>query len=149
MSTFAEVGSFFGRAGGRLLGELPGTLEMIGRVVQKTAAAKLGVLQPAVGPFPAWKPLAPATVASKGHAQPLYDTGELKESGIGYTVQSTRLQVVIGSPLDRALFAELGTATEPPRPFLGPAVLESEKTIIALVGGAITTAFGVRGERLI
>jgi len=147
MLSLGGIANVFGRAAGRLVVFEGSALKEIGKIVAAKAASKLGYYQEASGPFPKWAPLAPSTIASKGgRAEPLVDTGELKERGISYVVKPT--SVIVGSDLDRALFAELGTSKEPPRPFLGPAVLESKDMIVALIGGATVEAFGIKGRIL-
>ena len=144
--TLPDITKVFRQSAGRLILEERAVLDEIGKMVASRARAKLGVYQSAVGPFPAWAPLSPVTIDRKGSDTPLYDTGELKETGIDYEVHG--MSVEIGSDLLRALWAELGTASEPPRPFLGPAAYESIEEIKKLVGIAAVSAFYKSGKRI-
>lgn len=118
--------------------ELRRGLETVAKSVQKTAKDEIGYYQPAIGPFPAWAPLAQTTVedrVSQGYSadEPLLRTGELRDS-IDRDV--TALEAVIGSDSDIAVYQELGTDKIPPRPFLGPAVIHNEPLIKNVLGRA-------------
>jgi len=120
-------------------------LEHVARAIEKTAKEEIGTYQPDVGPFPAWAPLADATVEdriSQGYSpdEPLLRTGELRES-ISHEVSG--LEAVIGSTSDIALYQELGTASIPPRPFLGPAAFRNKTKILETVG--IAAVRGIAG----
>jgi hypothetical protein len=52
-------------------------LRRVGRKVRDDATAKFGHYQPAVGPYPAWAPLAPSTLANK-----LPHAGETRRGGL-------------------------------------------------------------------
>ena len=81
----------------------------------------------AVGPFPAWPPLAPSTVEDKerqGYAppdNPLLREGDLRDS---IKHSTTRDTAVVGSNSKIAAYQEFGTPTIPPRAFIGRAVAE-------------------------
>jgi hypothetical protein len=111
-------------------------------LIREEAKTKIGEYQKG------WPPLAESTVKRKGHDRPLLDTGELKESISAFVEmhgpESGR--AVIGSPLERGLFAEIGTRHEPPRPWLLPAVLESRKDINRIVKKHIHTAWSTAGH---
>ncbi|MDE2470240.1 MAG: hypothetical protein KGL35_16195 [Bradyrhizobium sp.] len=108
-------------------------LDKVGAIVLKDAKARIGEYQDEVGPFPAWRDLAPSTIAdkqAKGFSvpSPLERTGEMKDS-LEFSRGSDR--VTIGSAKPEALWQELGTSGPypgpdgyhvPPRPFLGPAL---------------------------
>jgi hypothetical protein len=93
--------------------------------VQKRAKESLGVYQKG------WPALAPSTVERKGHDMPLIDTFELKESISGFVEMHgpEHGRAVVGTPLDRGLWAEVGTQHEPPRPWLLPAAVEAQKDV--------------------
>lgn len=86
--------------------------------------------------MPGWAPLAARTVAEKtklgyvgrlSATDPLLRTGELRASIDSYAVGSVG---VVGSPLKKALWQELGTLRHdgsiPPRPFLGLAMSRAQ-----------------------
>jgi HK97 gp10 family phage protein len=117
-------------------------LEAVARHVEKKAVEKIGEYQEEVGPFPAWTPLAPATIddrIAKGFSpdEPLLRTGEMRDS-IKHEVDG--LEAIIGSQSPIAAYQEFGTEKIPPRPFIGPAAFESKKQIEAILGIAIVTA---------
>jgi len=89
-----------------------------------------------------WAPLSAATEvrraeSGQGNAAPLSGNGVLRESIV---VERDGGKVAIGSALDVAAWQEFGTATIPPRPFLGPALMANEKTIVELVGKRVVAA---------
>lgn len=106
--------------------------------VEKVAKAEFGEYQAAVGSFPGWADLAPATKADRvahgfSENDPLLRTGDLRDS-IGHRVAG--LEAEIGSDDDVMVYQELGTETIPPRPVLGPAAIRSEKAIQRILGEA-------------
>jgi phage gpG-like protein len=118
-------------------------LEAAAVIVRDHAVDKLGTYQPAVGPYPAWAPLAQETQnirAAQGYTpdDPLLRSGEMRDS-IGYEVSTDYAN--IGSSLMKALYQELGTSTHPPRPFFGPAGLESEQEVLDFINVTITRFF--------
>lgn len=101
-------------------------LEASGRRLQRAARGYIGDYQGAVGPFPAWAPLAEFTIQdriSQGFTpdDPLLRTGEMRES-IGYTVRGRVVDV--GSNDWVAYWQEFGTPTIPARSFIGRALAE-------------------------
>lgn len=111
-------------------------LEKCAELIEKTAKDEIGTYQPEVGPFPAWAPLADATVADRvanGYSpdEPLLRTGDLRDS-IKHEVQG--LEAVVGSQSDIAAYQEFGTRTIPPRPFIGPAAFRNGESIKRIVG---------------
>jgi phage gpG-like protein len=122
-------------------------LEAAAGLIQNTARAKLGHYQPSVEHFPAWPELADFTKqdrVAKGFTEndPLLRTGELRDS-IGHAVRG--FEAVIGSTSDVAVYQELGTDRIPPRPFLGPAVVENEEALRALWHDVLLRGFLGRG----
>lgn len=118
-------------------------LHQIGAAVRALVMAHLGHYQPNVGAYPAWAPLAPATIERKtrlGHGlggnpdTPLYATGRFHDE-VEYVVDArggapglqfmnnARTAVHIGTNLDYVRFLEYGTQNMPPRPVFGPAAL--------------------------
>ena len=119
-------------------------LEVVAKKIEKTAKDEIGVYQPAVGPFPAWSPLAESTMedrAAKGYPEnePLLRDGKLRDS-ITHEVEGH--EAMIGSDSDIAVYQELGTGRIPPRPFLGSAVVHDEKFMLGTLGEAAVAAIG-------
>jgi HK97 gp10 family phage protein len=116
-------------------------LKAVAKVVEKTAKAELGHLQPAAGPFNEWEELAESTKAAKekaGHVynkdyNPLLNTGELYAS-IKHEVNG--LEAIIGSTSPVMVYQEFGTSHIPPRPVIGPAAFKNKKLIHAILGAA-------------
>ena len=128
--------------------ELRNGLETVARAVKEKAKDEIGEYQAAIGPFPAWAPLAESTVAdrvAKGYSpdEPLLRTGEMRDS-IDKSVSG--MEATIGSTSQIAVYQELGTDKIPPRPFLGPAVLHNEKLIKQILGRAFVTGLLGRGN---
>lgn len=82
-----------------------------------------------------WAPLSAATEARKAELgrsdAPLVGSGALRDSIV---IEHEGKTVAVGSALDVAAWQEFGTATIPPRPFLGPALMANEEKIVKLVG---------------
>ncbi len=128
-------------------------LEAVARAVEKDAKAQIGSYQPEVEPFPEWAQLAESTQADreqKGYPanEPLLRDGTLRDS-IEHEVQGD--EAVIGSKLEIAAYQEFGTATIPPRPFIGPAAVKVEKKLHKLFGEAILGAmeYGSAGKVIV
>ena len=71
------------------------------------------------------------------HATPWRQTGTLHDS-IGVTAMDDR--AVVGSSDPVAVDQELGTRTDPPRPFLAPAAAEAAPALAETVGSAVADA---------
>jgi len=122
-------------------------------VIEKAAKKQIGHYQPAVGPFPAWAPLAESTQAQRerlGYTpnDPLYRSGELKDH-ITHTVEAFEAMIGVkegdvderGTDIgDIAIWMELGTRRVPARPYLGPAAYRTKKKV-----GRILAASAVAG----
>ena len=126
-------------------------LTVSAKAVVLRSKEKIGHYQPQEGIVPAWSPLAESTLAEKRRLgftgrrsadDPLLRTGELMESyGFGLALWSASStlqgwQAHIGSPLDVALWQELGTAKMPPRPVISGATAEEASLFAAAVGAA-------------
>src|SRR5450631_1773138 len=124
-------------------------LKQAAEAIEATAKEEIGVYQDAAGPFPAWAPLADATVAdrvSKGFTpdDPLLRTGELQDS-IVHEVGDW--EATVGSIDPVMKFPEFGTVKMPPRPVLGPALERNAEKVQRLIGDAAVSVF-VGGDRL-
>ncbi len=82
--------------------------------------------------MPGWDPLKESTLADKERQgyetpAPLKRTGELQDSlkGEAESVPGG-VRGIVSSDNETALFHEIGTSREPPRPFLGPALMLTE-----------------------
>jgi hypothetical protein len=129
----AEFAARVGRVGLLWVAAEQTALAAIGARVRTRVREKIGELQPAQGPFPAWAPLAPSTVRRKGHDRPLIETGAFRED-VSYRVGVGRVE--IGTHQDYIVYTELGTSTIPPRPVFGPAALDEIGWIQERVGQA-------------
>lgn len=110
-------------------------LEAAITLVENTARSEIGELQPAVGPFNAWAPLAESTVDAKGHDRPLIDTGEMLAS-FQHEVDKRALEAIAGATDEKMIWHELGTSKMPARPVWGPAAYRCQEAIAKLVGAA-------------
>lgn len=104
------------------------------KIVEQAAKDRIGHYNAASGPVPATAPLAPSTQETRVSLgftadDPLERTGELRDS-ISSEVDGK--QGSVGSPLESALYAEIGTAKEPPRSFLEGAVYDKEEELSEL-----------------
>lgn len=111
-------------------------LKVAVKLIEKTAKKKIGHYQNESGPFQDWAELTDVTKedrARKGYSEdePLLRTGDLRDS-----IQSEVkvLEGIVGSKDPVATYQEFGTATIPPRPFIGPAAFENKDKIKAIVG---------------
>lgn len=117
-----------------LRGGLIEDLEMVGQEAVVIARNMLGEYQPG------WPVLSQSTLEQNVADTPLYRTGELRES-IHYDIDESTLTVSIGSNDPYAALHELGSSTEPPRPFLIPAISEAMKGLPAALVNTIDVAF--------
>ena len=116
-------------------------LKRVAQVIEKTAKSEIGVYQNAVGPFPAWAPLADSTESRKaamGYPSdaPLLATGEMRDS-IQHQVGG--LEAEIGSNDEKFEYHEFGTSKMPARPVLGPAAYRNKRKIELILGHAAVT----------
>lgn len=114
-----------------------------GAIILKDAKARIGYYQAAVGPYPAWAPLAASTEAAKARMgappnAPLLATGEMYAS-MDKTMESID-KTVIGATDEKMIYHELGTSKMPARPVFGPAAFTSRERI-ELGCGAIVAAW--------
>ncbi|KAA0686006.1 hypothetical protein DTW90_34535 [Neorhizobium sp. P12A] len=103
------------------------------QVVETEAKAEIGHYQGAAGPFAAWAPLKPETIAQKANGDtPLLETGEMRDS-IGTVIQEH--EAYVGSDDDKAVWQELGTSRGiPPRSFLGGAAARKSGEVRDIIG---------------
>jgi hypothetical protein len=136
-SSFASFAAEFALAAGKVETLNHRMLEKSAEIIEERAKEKIGEYQDQAGPFAAWAPLAESTLAEKealGYAppdNPLLRTGEMRDS-IEHKVIGDEAHV--GSDNDKALWQELGTASIPPRSFLGGAAFEKEREVVELIG---------------
>lgn len=111
-------------------------LEKAAVIVETEAKAEIGNYQGAAGPFAAWAPLKPETIARKVNGDtPLLETGEMRDS-IEHMVQGN--SAYVGSNNEKALWQENGTSRGiPPRSFLGGAAVRKSPDVVAAVGQTI------------
>lgn len=124
-------------------------IEEVGRRIEATAKAEMGVYQDAVGPFPAWDELAESTKDDRvrqGYTEndPLRRSGETAET---ISHETTDLTTVVGSPDEKMVWFEFGTDKMPARPVLGPAAFRNRSAIEKLVGAALVS--GLVGQDFI
>lgn len=146
MKQFNSLGAFAAHLT-RLAAEGPAVTyhvtDTAGAIIEKDAKARIGYYQSAIGPFPAWAPLAESTEAAKARMgappnAPLLATGEMYAS-IDHSMEAID-RTVIGSRDEKMVYHEYGTARIPPRPVLGPAAYGSRHKI-ELGAGAIVAAW--------
>jgi hypothetical protein len=114
-------------------------LNEIGEAAVEIAREKIGHYQEAIPPFPAWAPLTEATKADRAHQgypedEPLLRRGDLRDS-IGHRVEPLLLEVGSTDPVMR--WDEFGTPRMPPRPVLGPTMIEIEPFAREVLGAAL------------
>ncbi|WP_337037041.1 hypothetical protein [Pantoea agglomerans] len=113
---------------------------VIVKEIEETAKEEIGVYQPAYGHFDAWAPLAESTKADRirqGYSEdePLFRSGELKDS---IDSEIVGLAAIAGTKSEIGLWQEVGTASIPPRPFIGPAYVRKIDPLIEMVGWVIS-----------
>ena len=122
-------------------------MDHIGEEVAHTAKDKLGLYNPAIGPFPAWAPLAESTKQQRSQAgftenEPLLRDGALRDA-IQHEAHADHVIIGVRSgPTsdgkadigDIGYWQEMGTASIPPRPFLQPALYQNQEHIVKLIG---------------
>lgn len=117
-------------------------LEHVGKIVEAEAKHELGTYQAAAGPFAGWAELADRTKddrVQQGYSEndPGVRVGDMRES-VHHAVGNK--EVVIGSDDEKAVWFELGTVHQPPRSFLGAAVVHKEHDIKAILGGSVVSS---------
>jgi HK97 gp10 family phage protein len=124
-------------------------LEHAAATIENKAKEELGNYQPAVGPFPAWAPLAESTLAQHKRLgvgeSPLLVTGQLYAS-IEHEARGG--EAVIGTKMDIGAYQEFGTTKIPPRPFMGPAALTSQQKVEKIMAASMVNAL-VGGNALL
>ena len=94
-----------------------------------------------------WPELGPAAIARHGDT-PLLDSGELRDSIGAYVEMHSREsgRAVVGSPLDKAVWHELGTSKIPPRSFLLNSALQKKADINKIAHKYIRSAWVSAGR---
>ncbi|OQS42337.1 hypothetical protein [Chromobacterium haemolyticum] len=125
-------------------------LEKCAKRIEETAKAEIGTYQSAVGPFPAWDPLADSTEqqkAQKGYPadSPLLASGDMRDS-IEHVVRGH--EAVIGAKDKKMVYHEFGTNKIPPRPVFGPALFRNKEFILRTIGRAAVSGL-VGGQNIV
>ena len=164
MKRFQSPGQFAAFLAGRLaLVEIAHHVAMkrAAQVIQEAVRDGLGLDHSGAGPFPAWDPLAPATIEDRVRRgltpdNPLWATGELRDH-IDMTAEG--LRAVVGVPVedvgdgskqnpvrhigDVAIDLEFGTSSMPARSFLGREAFihgkDAAAEALAIVGAAVAS----------
>lgn len=125
-------------------------LDKAAAVIERDAKAQFGEYQAEVPPYNAWPELAEATKVDRlahGYSEndPLLRRGDLRAS---ITREVQGLEAQVGSSDDVMVYQELGTATIPPRPVLGPAAVKSHEQIGHILSETVvkTMEYGAAGE---
>lgn len=145
MKTYQSFGAL-ARALERAAAELPETyaaaMQAGAESVKRDAQARIGHRQPG------WQELAESTVAEKtrlgyagvpvpggdGDQNPLLRTGDMRDS---IKAEASAEGFVVGSADDVLAYQELGTSRIPPRPVLGPALLNTAPALTSVLGAAV------------
>ncbi|MGR2662483.1 hypothetical protein ACUXVY_12915 [Chromobacterium haemolyticum] len=129
-------------------------LEKCAKRIEETAKAEIGTYQTAVGPFPAWDPLADSTEqqkAAKGYPvdAPLERTRAMANE---ITHEANSHAAIVGAKDTDAgkilVHHELGTPTIPPRPVMGPALFRNKEFILRTIGRAAVSGL-VGGQNIV
>lgn len=75
-----------------------------------------------------WQEISTGLVTSKG----VVDTGLLRDT-LGYKVDVSGKKTIVGSPLNYAIYNELGTSRMPARPFIVPAIKDHGQAYASIV----------------
>lgn len=134
--TLESMAGFLMRAAAAMPMAQTKALTEAAKIVQEEAQAEIGHYQGAAGPFAAWAPLKPETIARKANGDtPLLETGDMRDS-IGTVIAGDEAHV--GSNNDKAVWQELGTAKGiPPRSFLGGAAVRKSPEVAEIVGRTV------------
>ena len=127
--TFNSLADLFSALPGAIDRALEKAAPRIGFLIEQRAQRKLGTYQPG------WAPLSDWALETNTAGTPLLITGELRDSIQGAVdAHPGGYTVVVGSSAPQARIQELGGDTGigtyiPPRPYLAPALVESEDDI--------------------
>lgn len=130
-SSFALLGSHLANMRGNIEESIEDTLNYAAIRTLQQIRKKFGKYQKGIGPFPAWDPLTAETLRRRRKRginaadMPLLESGELKDS---YSIEDAHPGVVIGSDSPYAGVQETGNEHIPPRPVVGPSILEVERS---------------------
>ncbi len=119
-------------------------LNFIGKHLADKSKETIGHLQKGAGDFPGWPELADSTKLDKekkGYVfndeyNPLYREGDLKDSihHVVHVMNADQANLYVGSPLDIALYQEMGTSKIPARSFLGLTMFKQKEQIQFILG---------------
>lgn len=142
-SSFLEAGMYVGTVLAAEVMRQHKALDRGAAVIQKEAKAIIGNYQDAEPPFAPWAELADSTKEDRlrqGYTEndPLLRSGELRDSVERKVLDESH--AAVGSDSDVAVYQELGTATIPPRSFLGMAAVRKGEQVAQIIGEGVTQA---------
>lgn len=118
----------------RLRANFSEVLHTFGDMAKRIARDMLGTYQPD------WPALSPETLKQWPSDTPLLRWGNLRNS-IDYSVDESALTVTLGTDDPMGMAHEIGSSTEPPRPYLSPAVAQAARELPMALRRAIDVAF--------
>lgn len=121
-------------------------------LLENSAKEKFGKYQTADGEYPAWAELKTATKKQRVRAgytpnDPLLRDGTLKES-IHHSVDNVNLTAIVGSNDKIMAYQEMGTATIPPRPVLGPTAYKHANDVVNIIQRAAFKGLNVKTKKI-
>jgi HK97 gp10 family phage protein len=83
-----------------------------------------------------------ANVIANAHERVPFVTGNLHDSILpgGITITDDNIEAVVVANANYASFVEFGTSRQRSQPYLGPALLENQKTFVKAMGAAVKRA---------
>ncbi|MRW88869.1 hypothetical protein GJ699_02605 [Duganella sp. FT80W] len=116
-------------------------LDKSAKAIADAARAEIGYYQPAVGPYPEWPQLTPATLDQHAAAgvgdTPLLVHGELYAS---ISHETANGEAVAGSTSEIMVYQEFGTDKIPPRPVVGPAEFATRERVSKIMHRGLADA---------
>lgn len=167
MKEFGSLAAFALHVGSldiAVLAEVKKSLRQSAKLIQRTAKSEMGTYQDAIGPFPAWAPLADSTKQERlEHGftpdEPLLRSHQLcdaitievhdLEAAVGVKSQDY-VDPITGEILDAGEIMadhEFGRLGLPPRPVLGPAALRCRHAVGKLLERGMV--MGIHGHGLV
>lgn len=131
-TSFLGLAAIFAGAIARMDHVQAAQMEKAALIIEKEAKRVLGTHDYG------WPPLAAATLTRKAGNTPGLETGLMRDS-VEHVSNKDELQV--GSNEDRALWFEMGTINQPPRPFLSGALTHKLDEVKKVLGKIPEIAF--------